>query len=105
MCCRTNHLHFPTRVWENLYIISPNIITMDETAVLRSMEKTLKEIEIRLSALLALTAASGLSTPDEKAEAKAEIILHRAGLDNAEIAKVLGKNLGAVQKTIQRAKK
>lgn len=79
---------------------------MDEsTRILKSMEKSLHGIEKRLSALLALTALSGLGTSNEKAKAKTEIILYKTGLDSTEIARVLGKKADAVKKTIQRAKK
>ena len=63
--------------------------------------KTLKGIENKLSALLALTA---LSLTGGAGEAKLEVILRSAGLDVPEIAKILGKNEGAVRKVIQRAK-
>lgn len=67
--------------------------------------QTLKNIEKKLSGLIALTAISTFGTVEEKSKIKAEIILSNAGLENSEIAKILGKNLAAVQKTIQRAKK
>ena len=67
--------------------------------------QTLKNIEKRLSALIALTALSSFGTAEERSKIKPEIVLSNAGLENAEIAKILGKNLAAVQKTIQRAKK
>ncbi len=63
--------------------------------------KTLKNIDTKLSALLALTA---LSLTGEGGEAKLEVALKNAGLEVAEIAKALGKNEGAVRKVIQRAK-
>ena len=67
--------------------------------------KTLKNIEDKLSALLALISYLSFDNKDGKEEKKAEVILSEAGLENTEIAKILGKQLGAVQKTIQRAKK
>lgn len=78
---------------------------MDETNILKSMDKSLKGIENRLSALLALTAVSAFGSAEERRGIKPEVILHHAGLENAEIAKVLGKKLGAVQKSLQRSKK
>lgn len=66
---------------------------------------TLKNIENRLSALISLTALSTFGTADERREAKLEVILAQSGLANADIAKILGKNLAAVQKSLQRAKK
>jgi len=67
--------------------------------------KTLKNIEKKLSVLIALTTLSIFKSSDKKLEIKPEIVLSNAGLDNVEIAKILGKSLPAVQKTIQRAKK
>lgn len=66
---------------------------------------TLKNIENRLSGLIALMALSTFGDPKERQEAKPELILSRAGLSNAEIAKLLGRNLSAVQKVLQRANK
>jgi hypothetical protein len=66
---------------------------------------TLKNIENRLSALIALTALSAFGTSEERKEAKPEVILSQAGLANSDIAKILGKNLPAIQKALQRAKK
>ena len=67
--------------------------------------ETLKNIEKKLSVLVALTALSTFGTAEEGSKIRPEIILSNAGLENSEIAKILGKNLAAVQKTIQRAKK
>ena len=55
----------------------------------------------KLSALLALTA---LSFSGKGKDAKLEVLLKEAGLEVAEIAKVLGKNEQAVRKMIMRAK-
>lgn len=66
--------------------------------------KTLKNIENKISALLALTALSVLGNSSDKKDIKPEVILHNAGLEKKDIAKILGKNLGAVIKTIQRTK-
>lgn len=63
--------------------------------------KTLKGIESKLSALLALTA---LSLSGKGKEAKLDVLLKEAGLEVSEIAKVLGKKEGAVRKMITRAK-
>lgn len=62
--------------------------------------KTLKNIENKLSALIALTV---LSLPESKGS-KLEMLLKNAGLEINEIAKVLSKNEGAVRKMIQRTK-
>ena len=63
--------------------------------------KTLKGIESKLSALLALTA---LSLSGKGKETKLEVLLKEAGLEVSEIAKVLGKKDQAVRKMIARAK-
>ena len=64
-------------------------------------ETNIKAIENKLSALIALTA---LSLTGGAQETKLEIVLKNAGLEVAEIAKVLGKKEDAVRKTLQRAK-
>jgi len=66
--------------------------------------KTLKSIDNKLSALIALIALLVTSNAEERAEAKPEVLLSNVGLENSEIAKILGKKLGAVQKAIQRAR-
>ena len=66
--------------------------------------KTLKNIENKLSALIALTAISVFESSSDKKNIKPEIVLHNAGLEKKDIANILGKNLGAVIKTIQRTK-
>lgn len=71
---------------------------MDDSQILKSIDK-------KLSALIALTTLSILGTAEERSKIKPEILLSNAGLENAEVAKILGKTLAAVQKTIQRAKK
>ena len=63
--------------------------------------KTLKGIENKLSALLALVA---LSLSGRAKEAKLDVVLKEAGLEVSEIAKVLGKKEQAVRKMIMRAK-
>jgi DNA-directed RNA polymerase specialized sigma24 family protein len=70
---------------------------MDDTKLLIS-------IDAKLSALIALSALSLLGT-EERSRVKPEAVLSNAGLDTSEIAKVLGKNLSAVRKSLQRAKK
>ena len=70
---------------------------MDDSQILKSIDK-------KLSALIALSALS-LVGGEEKANTKIEVLLNSAGLDNAEIAKITGKKLAAVQKAVQRAKK
>jgi len=63
--------------------------------------KTLKGIENKLSALIALMA---LSLSGKGKETKLEVLLKEAGLEVSEIAKVLGKKEQAVRKMIARAK-
>lgn len=63
--------------------------------------KTLKNIEHKLSALLALTA---LAVTGKGTDVKIEVLLKGAGLEVAEIAKVLGKKEQAVRKMIMRNK-
>jgi len=41
---------------------------------------------------------------DQESDAKPELLLHRAGIDMADIAGMLGKTYAAVAKTISRAK-
>ena len=62
---------------------------------------TLKGIENKLSALLALTVL-GLS--GKQGDVKLEVLLKSAGLEVAEIARILGKNEHAVRKMIVRNK-
>lgn len=66
---------------------------MDDSQILKSIDK-------KLSALIALSA---LALAD--GNAKIEVVLHNAGLENSEIAKITGKKLTAVQKAVQRSKK
>lgn len=66
---------------------------MDDSQILKSIDK-------KLSALIALSA---LALAD--GSTKIEIVLHNAGLENSEIAKITGKKLAAVQKAVQRSKK
>lgn len=61
----------------------------------------LQSINNKLSALVALAA---LSLSGEGREVKLEILLKNVGLEVLDIARVLGKQEGAVRKTIQRAK-
>jgi DNA-directed RNA polymerase specialized sigma24 family protein len=63
--------------------------------------KTLKGIENKLSALIALMA---LSLSGKGKETKLEVLLKEAGLEVSEIAKVLGKKEQAVRKMIMRAR-
>lgn len=63
--------------------------------------KTLKGIENKLSALLALTA---LSISGKGKDVKLEVLLKGAGLEVVEIARILDKNEQAVRKMITRAK-
>jgi DNA-directed RNA polymerase specialized sigma24 family protein len=63
--------------------------------------RTFKNIDAKLSALLALTS---LSLVRNAKGVKIELLLRRAGLDIPEIAKILDKNESAIRKAIQRAK-
>jgi DNA-directed RNA polymerase specialized sigma24 family protein len=62
---------------------------------------TLKGIENKLSALLALAA---LSLSGKRDDMKIEVLLESAGLKISEIAKILGKKEQAVRKMIIRNK-
>lgn len=64
--------------------------------------KTLKNIEKRLSAVIALLA---LSLPKTDENTKVEVLLKKVGLEISEIALMLGKNEPAVRKAIERANK
>ena len=66
------------------------------------MDKNTNELVKYIKALLLLEVYQ-LSKSDDSA--KPEILLVRAGLSVKEIAELLGKNLAAVAKTIQRAGK
>ena len=66
-----------------------------------SDSETLKHIDNKLSALLALMV---LSVSGKGRDVKLEVLLKGVGLEVAEIAKVLGKNEQAVRKMIMRAK-
>jgi len=44
-------------------------------------------------------------TDDKNKAAKTEVLLANAGLSATEIAQLMGKNLAAVRKTIQRGRK
>jgi DNA-directed RNA polymerase specialized sigma24 family protein len=58
---------------------------------------------VKYAKALVLLQLQALGRPDEPA--KPEIVLNRAGFSAREIAELLGKNAGAVAKTIQRAGK
>jgi DNA-directed RNA polymerase specialized sigma24 family protein len=58
---------------------------------------------LKYAKALVLLQLQALGKPDEPV--KSEILLFRAGLNTREIAELLGKNSGAVAKTIQRAGK
>jgi DNA-directed RNA polymerase specialized sigma24 family protein len=58
---------------------------------------------VKYTKALVLLQLQTLGRPDEPV--KPEILLSRAGLNAREIAELLGKNSGAVAKTIQRAGK
>jgi hypothetical protein len=66
--------------------------------------KSLKNIDKKLSALIALNSLLVFGREDDDSQ-KPEVVLARAGLETSEIARLLGKALPAVQKTLQRAKK
>lgn len=68
-----------------------------------SEQEILKSIDHKLLALVALSALSIFGKGDEL-RVKPEILLSSVGLENSEIAKVLGKSLPAIQKALQRAK-
>jgi len=58
---------------------------------------------VKYTKALLLLQLRGLNKADDPA--KPELLLARAGLNAREIAELLGKNLGAVAKAIQRAGK
>lgn len=66
--------------------------------------ETLKNIDIKLSAVIALLSdyRERNSKGMDKDAAKTEVLLRQAGLSTSEIAKLLNKNVEAVKKTIQR---
>lgn len=66
--------------------------------------KILNRIDKKITALIALSALSIFASAKEKAKIKPEVVLSAAGIENAAIAKILGKTLSAVQKTLQRAR-
>jgi hypothetical protein len=68
---------------------------MDDSKILKSIDK-------KLSALIAINSILAFGKGEET---KPEVVLSNAGMETAEIAKVLGKALPAVQKTLQRAKR
>lgn len=66
----------------------------------------LKNIDNKLSAVIALLSdyrERGGKKVD-KNDIKTEVLLKKAGLSTPEIAKLMNKKVGAVHKTIQRAK-
>jgi DNA-directed RNA polymerase specialized sigma24 family protein len=67
-------------------------MTQDEAIPLSKYMKALLALQLR-------------SVGDGEADEKPELVLSSVGLSPKEIAEVLGKNVGAVTKTIQRAGK
>jgi hypothetical protein len=67
----------------------------------------LKNIDQKLLALIALLVDQRErgGAPMDKGSVKTELLLKEAGLSVNEIAKVLNKNVAAVHKAVQRAKK
>jgi DNA-directed RNA polymerase specialized sigma24 family protein len=67
-------------------------MTQDEAVTLSKYMKALLALQLR-------------SVGDGEEDEKPELVLSSVGLPAMEIAEVLGKNVGAVTKTIQRAGK
>jgi DNA-directed RNA polymerase specialized sigma24 family protein len=67
-------------------------MTQDEAVTLSKYMKALLALQLR-------------SVGDGEADEKPELVLSSVGLPVKEIAEILGKNVGAVTKTIQRAGK
>lgn len=78
-----------------------NVRTADNTQYHMDDSKTLKGIENKLSALVALMA---LSVSGKGRDTKMEVLLKEAGMEVSEIAKALGKKEQAVRKMITRSK-
>lgn len=63
------------------------------------------DLEVALVGLLALAIADREELTRDRPEArKSEVILSNAGMDAPQIARLVGKNVEAVRKTIQRAR-
>lgn len=63
------------------------------------------DLEVALVGLLALAIADREELMRDRPEArKSEVILSNAGMDATQIARLVGKNVEAVRKTIQRAR-
>lgn len=56
-------------------------------------------------ALLIAEREERLSSTGDKKSVKTEVLLSGAGLTAADIARLMGRNVGAVQKAIQRGRK
>lgn len=70
--------------------------------------ETLKNIERLVLAILMLLSENreiSLGKIDMKDRKNIEVLLSKAGFKSPEIAKIIDKNLAAVQKTIQRSRK
>jgi DNA-directed RNA polymerase specialized sigma24 family protein len=64
------------------------------------------DLDAAIVALLRLAVAEREERAEPKlAERKIEVLLEESGLDAQQIAAVTGKKVGAVRKTLQRAKK
>lgn len=72
--------------------------------VLMEELKTLKNIDKKLSAIIAILAFSIIDNVREKEKITPERILYNIGLDNKEIAQILNRKVNTVQKIIKRLK-
>lgn len=64
-----------------------------------------KSIDRKLSAILAVILKLSSKDLDKAGGKKIEFVLSEIGLEPKEIAVLLGKNIGAVHKVIQRSRK
>lgn len=65
----------------------------------------LSSIDVKLSAIIAILSRFYTQSQSNNDVEKLEIILRQAGLKTAEIAPLVGKNIGAVRKTLQRSQR
>lgn len=68
----------------------------------KTEDKTDSEATLPLLRAIVLLLLDSREQPGQ--QSKPEVLLHRAGLDNKEISKLLGKKEDAVRKAIVRAK-
>jgi hypothetical protein len=74
---------------------------MNDSETLKNIEKTL----LVILALLVENREVTFGKVDRKKSRNIEVLMAGTGLKASEIAKIVGKNVAAVQKTIQRGRK